>query len=89
MIPYKIKKNLTVNLLQHKLKTGEQLVSMMPGIKKDFSFLGDDIIELSTENDALKNKMGSCDGEWSEEAKNKMLKQIDDEKKANLFMIRM
>ena len=40
-------------------KKGEQLVSMMPAIKKAFNLLGDDIVELSTENDALKNKIGS------------------------------
>ena len=39
-------------------KKGEQLVSMMPAIKKAFTFLGDDIIDLSTKNDALKNKIG-------------------------------
>ena len=33
-------------------KKGEQLVSMMPAIKKAFNLLGDDIVELSTENDA-------------------------------------
>ena len=35
-------------------KKGEQLVSMMPAIKKAFNLMGDDIVELSTENDALK-----------------------------------
>ena len=40
-------------------KRGEQLVSMMPAIKKAFSLLGDDINELSTENDALKDNIGS------------------------------
>ena len=70
-------------------KKGEQLVSMMPAIKKAFNLLGDDIIELSTENDALKNKIGSYDEKWLEESKNKMLKQIDDEKRANLIIFRM
>ena len=37
-------------------KKGEQLVSMMPAIKKPFNFLGDDIVELSTKIDALKVK---------------------------------
>ena len=37
-------------------KKGEQLVSMMPAIKKAFNLLGDDIVKLSTENDALKKK---------------------------------
>ena len=29
---------------------------MMPAIKKVFNLLGDDKVELSTQNDALKNK---------------------------------
>ena len=33
-------------------KEGEQLDSMMPAIKKAFNLLGDDIVELATENDA-------------------------------------
>ena len=33
-------------------KKGEQLVSMMPALTKAFDLLGDDIVELSTENDA-------------------------------------
>ena len=70
-------------------KKGEQLVSMMPAIKKPFNLLGDDIIELSTENDALKNKIGSYDEKRLEESENKMLKQIIDEKRANLIMSRM
>ena len=37
-------------------KKGEQLVGMMPAIKKAFDLLGDDIVDLSTENDTLKNK---------------------------------
>ena len=70
-------------------KKGEQLVSMMPAIKKAFNLLGDDIIELSTENDALKNKIGSYDERWLEESKAKLLKEIDDEKRANIIMSRM
>ena len=35
---------------------------MMPAIKKTFNLRGDDIVELSTENDALKNKIRSYDG---------------------------
>ena len=37
-------------------KKGEQLVSLMPAIKTAFNLLGDDIVEISTQNDALKNK---------------------------------
>ena len=70
-------------------KKGEQLVSMMPAIKTAFDLVGDDIVDLSTKNDALKSKIGDYDEKWLEESKNKMLKQIDDEKRANLFMSRM
>ena len=63
-------------------KKGEQLVSMMPVIKKAFDLLGDDIVDLSTEIDAFKNKIGSYDEKWLEEPKAKLLKQIDDEKRA-------
>ena len=59
-------------------KKGEQLVSMMPAFEKAFNLMGDDIIELSTENDALKNKIGSYDERWLEESKAKLLKEIDD-----------
>ena len=70
-------------------KKGEQLFSMMPAIKKAFNLMGDDIIELSTENDALKNKIGSYDERWLEQSKAKLLKEIDDEKRANIIMSRM
>ena len=70
-------------------KKGEQLVSMMPAIKKAFNLLGDDIVELSTENDALKDKVGSYDQKWLEESQAILLQQIDDEKRANLIMSRM
>ena len=75
--------------LSTQAKKGEQLFSMMPAIKKASNLLGDDIVELSTENDALKNKIGSYDEKWLEESKTKMLKQIDDEKRVNLIMSRM
>ena len=35
-------------------KKVEQLVSMMPAVKKAFNLLGDNVVELSTENGALK-----------------------------------
>ena len=75
--------------LTNQAKKGEQLVSMMPAIRKEFNLLGDDIVELSTENDALKNKIGSYDEKWLKESKANLLKQIDDEKRANLIMSRM
>ena len=52
----------------------------MPAIKKAFDLMGDDIVDLSTENDALKSKICHYDEKWLEESKNKMLKQIDNEK---------
>ena len=69
-------------------KKGEQLVSMMPAIKKAFNLLGDDIVDLYTENNALNKKIGSYDEKWLEESKAKLLKQIDDEKRANLIKSR-
>ena len=62
---------------------------MMPATKKAFNFSGDDIVELSTENDALKNKLGSYDEKWLEESKAKLLKQNDDEKRVSLIISRM
>ena len=70
-------------------KKGEQLTAMMPAIKKAFNVLGDDIIELSTENDVLKNQIGEYYQKWLEESKAKLLKDINDEKRANLIMSRM
>ena len=82
-------KEFNTQSLNTQAKKGEQLVAMMPAIKKAFNLLGDDIVELSTENDALKNKIGDYDEKWLEGSKNKMLKEIDDEKRANLIMSRM
>ena len=57
--------------LSTQAKKGEQLVSMMPAIKKAFILLGDDIVELTTGNDALKNKIGSYAERWLEESEKK------------------
>ena len=51
--------------------------------------MGDDIVDLHTENETLKNKIGSYEEKWLEKCKLKLLKQIDDEKRANLIMSRM
>ena len=75
--------------LSTQAKQGELLTSMMPAIKKAFNVLGDDIIELSTENDVLKNQIGEYDEKWLQESKAKLLKDIDDEKRANIIMSRM
>ena len=70
-------------------KKGEQIVSMMLAIKKAFILMGDDIVELSVENESLKNQIGQYDEKWLQESKLKLLKEIDDEKRANLIMSRM
>ena len=75
--------------LATRAKKGEQLVSMMPAIKEVFTLMGNDIVDLSTENDALKEKTGDYDEKWLQESKEKLLKDIDDEKRANLIMSRM
>ena len=69
--------------LSTRAKRGEQLLSMMPGIKKAFDLVGDGIVDLSTENETLKNQIGVFDEKWLEESKAKLLKLIDDEKRAN------
>ena len=70
-------------------KKGEQLVSMMPAINKAFNLMGDDIVELSVEIESLKNQIGDYDEKWLQESKAKLLKDINDEKRANLIMSRM
>ena len=42
-------------------KKGEQLVSMMPAIKKAFNLMSDDIVEISVENESLKIQIGEYD----------------------------
>ena len=75
--------------LSTRAKKGEQLVSMMPAIKEAFTLRGNGIVDLSTENDTLKNQIGNYDEKWLEESKAKLIKDIDDEKRANLIMSRM
>ena len=70
-------------------KKGEQFFNMVPGFKKAFILMGIDMVELSIENDASRNKKGSYDELCLEQSKSKLLKQIDDEKRANLFMSRL
>ena len=61
----------------------------MSAIKKASDLLGDDTVELFFDIDASKNKIGSYNQQWLEKCKTKLLKQIDDEKIANLFMSRI
>ena len=70
-------------------KKGEQLVSMKPSIKKPFDLMDDDIVEISRENDTLRNEIDYCDEKCLEESKRKHSKHIDDEKRANLTMFIM
>ena len=60
-------------------KKGKQLVSMLLAIKKAFNLMGDDIVELSVENESLSH-IGEYDEKWLQESKPKLLKEIDDGK---------
>ena len=51
--------------------------------------MDDAIVELHTENENLKNQIGSYDRKRPEEPNAKLLKQINDEKRANLILSRM
>ena len=51
-------KEFNPQFLTTQAKKGEQLVSMMPVIKKAFNLLGDDIFELSVEYESLKKRIG-------------------------------
>ena len=68
---------------------GEHIVSLLPAFKKTFNLLGDDIVDLSTKNNAFKNKIGDYDEKWLQESKTKLFKDIDDKKRADLIMSRM
>ena len=68
---------------------GQQLVSMLPAIKKSFNLMGDDIVELSVENESLKSQIGEFDEKWFQESEAKLLKEIDGEKRANKITSRM
>ena len=75
--------------LPTKAKKVKQLVFMMPALKKLFDLMGDDIVELSTENETLKKQLSDYDVKWFEESKAKLLIQIDGEKRAKIVMPRM
>ena len=80
---------MNTQFLSTQAKKGEQLVPMMPAIKKAFDLLGDDIVELTTENQTLKSEKGDYGEKWLAESKAKLLKGIDDYKRANLYVSRM
>ena len=62
---------------------------MMPAFKKAFNLTGGNLLELSVENESLKNQIGNYDEKWLQELKAKLLKDIDDEKRASFIMSRM
>ena len=62
---------------------------MMSAIKKPFDLIDDDIAELSTENESLKNNLSSYDEKRLEESEAKLVKQIDGQNRAYLIMSRM
>ena len=82
-------KELKSESLATQARKGEQLVSMMLAMKKAFDLLGDDLVELSTKNESVKNKIGYYYERWLEESKAKLLKQIVIEKRASLIIIGM
>ena len=51
--------------------------------------MDDHIVDLATKNESLKNKIGVFDGKWLEGSKAKLLKQIDNEKRAFFIMSKM
>ena len=51
--------------------------------------MGDDIVQLRVENESLKKQVGDYDGKWFQESRAKLLKDIDDKKRANLIMSRL
>ena len=59
--------------LSTQAKKGEQIVSMMPAIKKAFNLMGDDKVELNDEYETLKNQVGESDEKWLQESKAKLL----------------
>ena len=75
-------KDFNLQSLTTEAKKGEQLVSMMPAIKKAFNLMGDNIVEIHKENESFRNKIGSYDEKWLEESKAGLLEQIDDGKGA-------
>ena len=78
-------KDFNLQSLSTEAQKGQQLLSMMPAIKA-FNLMGDNIVELHTENENLINRIGSYDEKWLGKSKARLLQQIDDGKRARLFM---
>ena len=67
-------KDFTSQSLATQAQNREQLVSMIPAFKKAFHLTGDDIVELPTENESSKSKIGSYDEKWLERIQSKAVK---------------
>ena len=78
-------KNLNSQSLAAQVEKGKHLAFMMPANNEDSDLIGE-VIELSTENESLKNKKSSYDRKWLQESKTKFLKQFNNKKRANLIM---
>ena len=57
--------------------------------KKAFDLMADDIVELFTANELLKNELVDYDNDWLAKSKTNLSKQTDDEKRAILILPRM
>ena len=94
---YKILSSITVHFekefksqsLAKQVKTAEQLVSMVSATEKAFDIMGDDMVELFTESEALKIKMCPYDRKWLGKSKTRLLRQFDDKKRTNLIRSKM
>ena len=75
--------------LSTQAKKRRTISSMMRANVKAFDLMGDDIVELSTENGFLRSKIGDCDEKWVAKSQTKLSKQTDDEKSANIILPRM
>ena len=61
----------------------------MPAIEKAFDLMGDDIVELSTENETLKKTIDDYDQKWLEKSETKLSKQTDEDKRGSLILSRL
>ena len=59
---------------------------MMPANERALDLMGNDIVDLTIENESLKNEIFSYDDEGLKESRTKLSNQFDDEKRASLFM---
>ena len=59
---------------------------MMPAVEKAFDLMGDDRLGLPTKKESLKTEKGSHDKKWLEESKAKLLKCIEEVKRAKYIV---